>query len=297
MQPKHTIDECREFAKRKGGNCNSSYYVNNKTDLEWECDKRHTWDATYKNVVINGSWCRICWQESLRYTIEDCKQIAISKGGQCLSDVYIGIGHLLRWTCRKGHEWSASLDVIKNQDSWCQECYIGPLKYTIEDCKEYAKSKGGFCLDDVYFNKRFNMIWQCEKLHTPWKANWNSIKSGHWCPSCRSRTSKEQENLHFTLSSIYNFPVILNDTNTIRPLDLDIYIPCLKIAFEYDGDYWHYSDWAINERHSLEKMARKDMVCKNIGIKLIRINECDWMDNKELKLTEICDFIDSQLSL
>jgi len=66
-----------------------------------------------------------------------------------------------------------------------------------------------------------------------------------------------------------------SDREAIQPFELDIYIPSLKIGIEYDGDYWH----------SLPNMVKrdrfKDMLCKNKHIKLIRIKESEWKNNKE----------------
>ena len=47
--------------------------------------------------------------------------------------------------------------------------------------------------------------------------------------------------------------------------ELDIYIPSLKIAIEYDGYYWH--------KHRTEKDLVKNYRCKKDGIKLYRIRE------------------------
>lgn len=60
-------------------------------------------------------------------------------------------------------------------------------------------------------------------------------------------------------------------------MELDIYIPSLKIGIEYDGERAH----ATNR---LEKDIRKYQICKNAGIKLIRIREVDYTGE-----TPICD--------
>ena len=66
------------------------------------------------------------------------------------------------------------------------------------------------------------------------------------------------------------FPNTQLDRNTrqvIKPYELDIYLPELKLAFEYDGSHWH-SDESV-----LERDATKDRMCTEIGIKLYRIKE------------------------
>ena len=68
---------------------------------------------------------------------------------------------------------------------------------------------------------------------------------------------------------------IHNDRKNIFPLELDIFLEENNIGIEYDGEYWH----------SLPKMKKRDYlknkICKEKGIKLIRVKEKDWKNNKE----------------
>lgn len=63
------------------------------------------------------------------------------------------------------------------------------------------------------------------------------------------------------------------DRKQIFPMELDIYIPSLNIGIEYDGDYWHSLPDMIERDH------KKDSICKEKNIKLIRVKECDWVKN------------------
>ena len=65
------------------------------------------------------------------------------------------------------------------------------------------------------------------------------------------------------------------DRSQIWPMELDIYLPDLKIGIEYDGDYWH----SLPEM--IERDKKKDNICKEKNIKLIRIKESEWANNKE----------------
>ena len=56
---KHTIEDMRKLAKKRGGKCLSSSYVNNKTKLKWQCSKGHVWMAK-SNDITTGYWCRQC---------------------------------------------------------------------------------------------------------------------------------------------------------------------------------------------------------------------------------------------
>ena len=55
--------------------------------------------------------------------------------------------------------------------------------------------------------------------------------------------------------------------------ELDIFLPSLNTAIEFDGLYWHSSEKSkIRDR-------RKDNYCKNMGIRLIRVKE--WKYNQK----------------
>jgi len=56
---KLTIQEMEEIAESRGGKCLSSNYINYSTNLTWQCDKEHEWDATPKKKK-KGTWCPIC---------------------------------------------------------------------------------------------------------------------------------------------------------------------------------------------------------------------------------------------
>lgn len=53
------IDYAQKLAERFGGDCLSTKYKNNKTNLEWRCKHGHTWSARL-NSVVSGFWCPVC---------------------------------------------------------------------------------------------------------------------------------------------------------------------------------------------------------------------------------------------
>ena len=72
----------------------------------------------------------------------------------------------------------------------------------------------------------------------------------------------------------------------IKPKELDIYLPDIKTAFEYNGNYWH----ALYEENDPGYHDYKRQLCKDAGITLIEVWGDDWTKfNKETK-NEIKDF-------
>ena len=62
------------------------------------------------------------------YTIDDMRELAESRGGQCLSTEFSGIGSKLKWICGFGHDWEATPVCVK-AGHWCPECAPPPWDY------------------------------------------------------------------------------------------------------------------------------------------------------------------------
>jgi len=77
-----------------------------------------------------------------------------------------------------------------------------------------------------------------------------------------------------------------NTRDIIPPYELDIYIPKLNKAIEYNGDYWH----TLNETVK-NKDIKKQIFCKQKGIELLVIWEHEYIEDKEEVYKRINEFI------
>lgn len=87
---------------------------------------------------------------------------------------------------------------------------------------------------------------------------------------------KEKEVKDF-ISSIYNGTIILNDRSLLDNLELDIYLPELKIAIEFNGLYWH-SDLFKEKNYHIDKTKK----CEEKGVRLIHIFENEWTSKQDI---------------
>jgi len=94
-------------------------------------------------------------------------------------------------------------------------------------------------------------------------------------PPGNSFSSYEEKEIQKFISKIYNGKILSNDKKCIYPYHLDIYLPELKIAFEYNGIYWHSDEFKEKNYH-----GNKSNLCLLKGIKLIHIWEDEWIYNK-----------------
>ena len=105
-------------------------------------------------------------------------------------------------------------------------------------------------------------------------------------PINSTKSMREMELLSF-IKSIYPGEIIEGDHSVLGKKELDIYIPEKRIAFEFNGVFWH-SDFSgkPNNYHQ-----QKSIDCLNKGITLIHVWEDDWVYKQDI----VKDFISAKL--
>jgi hypothetical protein len=72
------IKELQKHAENKNGRLVSTKYINALTNILWECEKGHKWEACWSHVNNNHSWCPEC---SSFKTERKCKELLEQKLG------------------------------------------------------------------------------------------------------------------------------------------------------------------------------------------------------------------------
>jgi hypothetical protein len=293
---KLSIDEMHILARKRGGKCLSSVYFNSRSKLLWECEEGHRWEATPNNIQ-RGKWCPCCGG-SMKLTIEEMRQIAKTRGGKCLSKKYINNQTKLLWECAEGHRWEALPYSIKS-GSWCRKC-AGLEKLTIEDMQKVAEKRGGKCFSKKYPNARTKLLWECSEKHQ-WKATWDKIGQGRWCPECSAGLGERISRENFNQLFRNNFPKarpkwLLNKEG--NQMELDGYCEPIGLSFEHQGEH-HYTTKThyLTTKSDLSKRKRDDKLkrklCNQKGITLIIIPEIP----NRLSINEVKNFIKKQCRL
>lgn len=89
--------------------------------------------------------------------------------------------------------------------------------------------------------------------------------------------SKKEKEILLYVKSIYNGTIIENDHSVLGNQELDIYLPELNIAIEFNGAYWHSEQIKGKNYHK-----DKTKLCLDKGIRLIHIYEWEWDNQKEM---------------
>lgn len=78
-----------------------------------------------------------------------------------------------------------------------------------------------------------------------------------------------------------------HNDSIINPYKLDIYIPELKVAIEYNGTFYHNSNRVSLYYKDVNYHKNKRLLCKNKNIRLLQIWDYDWFNKKDLVLDKI----------
>ena len=109
-----------------------------------------------------------------------------------------------------------------------------------------------------------------------------------FCPHCFKApySQKEKEVLEF-VKRIYKGEILENHKGLFpnKQMELDIYLPSLNLGIEFDGEYWHSLEGAK------EKDERKNQLCEEKGIRLLRIKESEWDTNRTQVENQIKEFL------
>ncbi|CAG8727284.1 5317_t:CDS:2 [Racocetra fulgida] len=191
---------------------------------------------TKKRLTLEDA-CAIA-RNQVSHTIEDARQIAISRNGKCLSTKYINSYSHLLWRCSKGLEFLASLHHVKISNSWCSKC-AKVARHSIKIARQIAISRNGDCISTIYYNNHSALLWRCENNYYIFTATLNAIKNQHtWCPFC----SKKREDLcrkiitkYLGLPSRIRKPDFLKTPKYPTGLKLDIPYYDYGFAIEVQG--------------------------------------------------------------
>ena len=100
------------------------------------------------------------------------------------------------------------------------------------------------------------------------------------CTKCNpidSHISGKENKLLDFIKENYSGNIITSDRKILNGKELDIYIPKLNLAFEFNGIYWHNELYKDKDYH-----YNKTKICRKKKIQLIHIYEDDWNNRQEI---------------
>ncbi len=142
-------------------------------------------------------------------------------------------------------------------------------------------------INDINFTHEYIYNMSCHKGHI-FDIHRNTLKGRidckvDICTVCNkiNTSSNSQDKLLEFISEHYKGEIIKNNRSIIGK-EIDIYLPELKLGFEYNGLYWH-SDVYKDKNYHLDKTNK----CFDNSIRLIHIWEDDWLHKTEIVKSQL----------
>lgn len=121
-----TILEIKNEAKQRGFRVLSKKYVNARSNLTFECSKKHVYEQTY-DTFKQGGGCKKCsmklaGEKRRLATLNKLRKMAEKLRGECHTKKYDeGEKTLLSFSCKEGHKFKLKAYQF-NRGKWCPKC-------------------------------------------------------------------------------------------------------------------------------------------------------------------------------
>ena len=271
--------------KKNGSLSPSDFVCGSNKKIWWICAKGHEWETMISNRTKGGG-CPYCSNKKLLRGYNDLqtthpelaaewdyeKNYPLTPG-----DVQYGSGKIVWWVGKCGHSFKAKLNMRSSNGTGCPYCCESHAKLLSgfndlattnpELLSSWDYEKNGDLKPSMVMKGQHKKVWWTEKCGHSWQATIYHRVQGRGCPICRreSKTSFPEQAIYYYLKKCYP-DAISTDRDILDGKELDIYIPSIKYAIEFDGFKWH---------KEIEKDITKNELCQKKGISLIRIRDVE----------------------
>ena len=171
------------------------------------------------------------------------------------------------WKCTKGHEWKAAIYSRYNGNG-CPYCSGKLPSETYNLQFNFPEIAAEWHEDNQHSPEEFTpfsnkkVVWKCERGHEWSTAIAHRTIKGNGCPKCSNQSSKNEIRILTELNAAFGE---VFSRHKISGHEVDVFIPSIGTAIEYDGKYWHQG----KETKDLEK----NKVIEANGLTLLRVRE------------------------
>ncbi len=178
------------------------------------------------------------------------------------------------WKCSEcDYEWRATIG-NRMRGSGCPACSGAKINEGVNDFKschpelllEWNYEKNHVRPEELHASSGEKVFWKCKYGHEWETTIHDRVTKGVGCPFCSKhyKTSFGEQSIYYYIKK--KFPDAINSYREefLGRSEIDIFIPSLQLGIEYDGQRYH---------KDVEKDIRKDEICRQNGITLIRVRE------------------------
>lgn len=274
-----------------------SVYTGVRKQIIIICRKHGEFTQTPSNHNNHGHGCRAC-AGTLKITQDDFVLRASDVHNNTYDyskSIYVNALTQIIITCKEHG------DFMQDPHSHlaghgCLEC-SGKQKLTTADfiCRSNEIHNGRYDYSLVdYKNAKTSVTIRCQVHDILFEQNPDAHYYGAAnCPSCiATKVSGAERDILQYIETIYTGKIIGSDRTVLKPKELDIYIPELKLAFEYCGLYWHSDQYKSPEYH-----ADKYNKCREAGVRLVTIFENEWIHQAPIVKNKIKQLLSNVINV
>lgn len=252
-----------------------------KIKVWWICSNGHTWDAAVSDRT-RGRNCPYCSNKRVLVGINDLMTVRPDIAAEWHPTKNIPrlptqfgaySSKSAWWQCKFGHEWQASIGNRTRQKSGCPYCgnkkvlpgFNDLLTVNLELAEDWDYEENDFLPSEIIAGSHKAVAWKCKCCGHKWEAVVASRNAGAGCPRCgrESHSSFPEQAIAYYLGQVFR----VEQNYRIGRGEVDVVLPEYNIAIEYDGEYYHSSQWSV------ERDAIKYTTVTNDGIILINVKE------------------------
>jgi hypothetical protein len=268
---------------------------NSNKKVWWKCDKGpdHEWEASLRKRALSNTGCPCCKGKKISVTNslisnypDIAKQFHREKNKDIdINNIFMNSNKKVWWKCDKGpdHEWETKVYARTYRNRHCPFCsghnfsttnnllIVAPQiakQFDLE--KNFPKTPSDFAS-----GSNTTVWWKCDNQdHRGWKAPIAArMRQAIGCYICNQEKRFASESRLFDIVKEL-FPNYIIE-RAIRPdflegLEIDIYVPQLKLAIEYQGiqhyevvEFWGGEE-ALKKRKANDTKKRKLLKLNNI---------------------------------
>lgn len=144
---------------------------------------------------------------------------------------------------------------------------------------DYEQFRGKYDDGPIYYK------FKCNKCNNEFEDDFHSgFPICRKCNPTLNGKSKTEIELQDYVKSIYSGVILCNDRTLLNGKELDIYLPEINVAIEYNGTYWHgyRNDVECSLSDFKKNIEFKRIACQERGVRLLTIDECDYLDRPDV---------------
>lgn len=293
----HEIQEKSNFIHGDKYDFSKFVYINNKTKGIIICKTHGEFKQNANNHISLKQGCPKCKAEnnSIRLTKP------YSEFSKKLYDKFKGVlsvsekdfkGTTIKTiaTCEKHGDFLIEPYRLLSGTYGCSKCARELQNTKLKSTHDFIKNSieihgNNYNYEKVkYIGNKTSVIINCP-THGDFEQVPMNHLTGSGCQKCANSNNSKLENELFEFVSSYVYCEKSN-RKLLKGKEIDIYIPELKLAIEFNGLYWH-SDIFKNKKSHLNKTIN----CEELGVRLIHVFEDEWVNKKEIVKSRILNLI------